>query len=306
VPILKKAPSKRTPAKKKAGAAKKKGQLRLIDGAVILALVAIVVCAVVLPKLRTAVDITDDADLISSQVQMLVQPYCPYNESGYIDNADGTISYEDSLYTSVAGIDVSSHQGEIDWEAVAQDGISFAIVRLGARGYTAGELSKDEMAMTNLTSARENGLLVGAYVYSQAITPEEAQEEAELALEVLGDFQLDFPIYYDWELDPHAGSRSASMDHSVLTDCALTFCSTIEAGGHEAGIYFYRSLGEDTYDLSQLGDYDFWLSHPATRPSFNHSFTIWQYTYEGQVDGISTNVDRDLMYILKSDLVQDE
>jgi GH25 family lysozyme M1 (1,4-beta-N-acetylmuramidase) len=96
------------------------------------------------------------------------------------------------------------------------------------------------------------------------------------------------------------------MDYSVLTDCALAFCTTIEAGGHEAGIYLYRSLGEDTYDLSQLSDYDFWLSHPSDRPTFNHSFSIWQYTYEGQVDGISTNVDRDLMYILKSDQAQEE
>jgi GH25 family lysozyme M1 (1,4-beta-N-acetylmuramidase) len=272
----------------------------------ILALVLLVVCAVAVSKLKSAPTFLEGDGLISSQVQMLVQPYCPYNESGYIDNADGTISYEDSRYTSIAGIDVSSHQGEIDWAAVAQDGVAFAFVRLGARGYSAGELNQDEMAMTNLTSARENGLLVGAYVYSQATTPEEAQEEAELALEVLGDFQLDFPVYYDWELDPHPGSRSASMDYSVLTDCALAFCTTIEEGGHEAGIYLYRSLGEDTYDLSRLSDYDFWLSHPSDRPTFNHSFSIWQYTYEGQVDGISTNVDRDLMYISKSDLAQEE
>jgi GH25 family lysozyme M1 (1,4-beta-N-acetylmuramidase) len=95
------------------------------------------------------------------------------------------------------------------------------------------------------------------------------------------------------------------MDYTVLTECALAFCTTIEAGGYDAGIYFYRSLGEDTYDLTQLENYDFWLSHPSDRPTFNHTYSIWQYTYEGQVDGITTNVDRDLMYIPKSSLSSD-
>ena len=226
-------------------------------------------------------------------------PHCPYDSANFIDDPDGTISYEGEAYTSLPGIDVSSHQGEIDWLAVAQDGISFVMVRLGWRGYSAGDLSKDERALQNLQAARDNGLLVGAYFYSQAVNPEEAREEAELALEALDGFQLDLPLYYDWELATNSGSRSASMDHSTLTQCAQAFCSTVEEAGYDAGIYFYPSLGEDTYDMASLTGYAFWLSQPDSRPSVDLDFGMWQYTYEGQVAGISTHVDRDIMFIPK-------
>lgn len=301
MPATKKRSSGRgIPAKRPRKTRRKKTSVRgSAGGYVILALLLLAGIAAVGSGLWGALRQEEQApgEALSSPVHTDTLPRCPYDSDQFFDNGDGTISYEDADYTSLAGIDVSGHQGEIDWAAAAQDGISFVMVRLGWRGYSVGELCKDELALKNLEEARDNGLLVGAYFYSQAISPEEAREEAELALEVLAGFSLDFPVYYDWELDTHANSRSASMDHSVLTDCAEAFCSTIEAAGYEAGIYFYRSLGEDTYEMTRLGDYDFWLSQPASRPSFDLAFSVWQYTYEGQVNGIPGNVDLDLMFV---------
>ncbi len=270
-------------------------------GYVILGLLLLMGLAAAAPRLGSVFhrEVQNIQEINSSVIHTTSLSQCPYENENFTDNPDGTISYEDETYTSLAGIDVSSHQSAIDWTAVAADGISFAIVRLGWRGYSQGELCKDELCLENLQAARDNGLLVGAYFYSQAVNPEEAQEEAELALEALDGFALDLPIYFDWELATNAGSRSAAMDHSTLTECAKAFCSTIEAAGYEAGIYFYRSLGEDTYDMSTLSNYDFWLSQPASRPSFDLRFSIWQYTYEGQVDGISGNVDLDIMFVPK-------
>jgi GH25 family lysozyme M1 (1,4-beta-N-acetylmuramidase) len=302
-----------TPSHRRTGGkrsvAKKKSKLPgLFAGLLLFALTLMLLFAVVIPKLREFVEEETEPqqEVVSSAVHMIILPYCPYDNDNFIDNADGTLSYEDETYTSLAGIDISSHQDEIDWEAAAADGLSFAIVRLGWRGYSVGELCEDQLALSNLKAAKENGLLVGAYFYSQATTPEEAQAEAELALKVLDGFELDLPVYYDWELDTRSGSRSATMDHTTLTECAKAFCTTIEDGGYEAGIYFYRSLGEDTYDLDELARYDFWLSQPADRPSFSHGFTIWQYTYEGQIDGISTDVDLDIMFIERDPEPTDE
>ncbi len=297
----KKTPRRTVPANRRQTKRRKRtGAKGSLGGYVILALLLLTGIAAIVPKLWNSLQQSRQRGAEEPPaVHTPALSYCPYDNENFIDNPDGTISYEDETYTSLAGIDVSSHQGEIDWTAAAQDGISFAIVRLGWRGYSLGEICKDELCLKNLQEARDNGLLVGAYFYSQAVNPEEAREEAELALEALDGFALDLPIYYDWELDTNSGSRSATMDHSTLTQCAETFCSTIEGSGYDAGIYFYRSLGEDTYDMSSLSNYDSWLSQPASRPSFSLAFSIWQYTYEGQIAGISTNVDRDIMFVPK-------
>ncbi len=196
---------------------------------------------------------------------------------------------------TVMGIDVSSHQGSIDWQAVGQSGIRFVFVRLGYRGYSDGSLHADPQAAENLAGARAAGLQVGAYFFSQALTPEEAREEAAFALEILDGFVPDLPVVYDWEY-VSADARTGNMDRRTLTDCTLTFCQEIAKGGRDPMIYFNSSQSRDLLYLEELEQYPWWLAKYDLAMDFPCKVDLWQYTNQGQLPGITGNVDIDLMF----------
>ena len=194
------------------------------------------------------------------------------------------------------GIDVSEHQGEIDWQQVARSGISFAYLRLGYRGATEGQVHTDLRFAENWTAARAAGLDVGVYFFSQATDEREAIEEADYVLAVLDGERPDLPVMFDWESVDREGSRSKEAEAQAVTDCAAAFCRRIAASGLTAGIYFNRQQGYYTYDLSRLKDFAFWVSDPGERPDFYYAFRLWQYSFTGTVPGIDTVVDRDLLF----------
>lgn len=217
-------------------------------------------------------------------------PYGPEDftyENGFLTCTAGT---------ALPGVDVSAHQGAVDWEQVRDAGMAFAIVRLGYRGYTNGGIYYDEYALDNLRGARNAGLDIGAYFYSQALTPEEAREEARLCLEVLDGMPLELPVVYDWEYVSEE-ARTASMDSRTLTDCALAFCQTVEEAGYQAMIYFNPSLGESLLRLEELTDYGWWLAMYSNRMTYPHAVDLWQYTDAGEVSGISGPVDVNLLFV---------
>ncbi len=192
---------------------------------------------------------------------------------------------------SYPGIDVSAFQGEIDWEQVASSGIRFAMVRLGYRGYgKAGKLVTDEYALQNLQGARDAGLAVGAYFFSQALDIEETDEEIEYMLDILGDFQLDMPIILDWEI-PSPEARTVNMDARTLTDIQLHFCSVMEEKGYQPMIYFNWYQSSRLMYLSELEKYPFWLALYQDRMTYPFRVDMWQYTSTGSVPGIQGNVD---------------
>ncbi len=193
------------------------------------------------------------------------------------------------------GIDVSAHQGDIDWDAVAASGVEFAIVRIGYRGTTSGGLYADENAMQNLTGAREAGLLVGAYFYSQAITPTEAALEAAYCITALEDFPLDLPLVYDWEF-AGSGTRTEGMDNQTLMDCIQLFCQAVADAGHQPMVYFNPYLESTMLDLEQLLEYPFWLAMYTDQMTYPHAVEMWQYTENGNVPGISGDVDLNLWF----------
>jgi len=222
-------------------------------------------------------------------------PVQRYDRDGFRFDETGRGSYTWRKRRAKAGIDVSYYQKEIDWEAVAADGIDFAILRLGYRGYTEGGIYLDSRFEEDLQGAREAGLEVGAYFYSQAVTPEEAEEEAEFVLEALAGRPLDYPIAFDWETIPSGkGARTEGMSGETLTQCALAFCRRVREGGYEAAIYLYQDLGYFTYDLRELAGIDLWLAEYGGPPDFYYDFGLLQYTSSGQVAGIEGAVDLDL------------
>ena len=206
--------------------------------------------------------------------------------------ADGLVIYDGAQQ----GIDVSEHQGEIDWEAVAGSGVSFVFVRLGYRGATEGKIFSDLRFEENLTGARAAGLMVGVYFFSQAVNEREAIEEADFVTAVLNGRRLDLPVMFDWEPVDQESSRTDGAEKRVVTACAAAFCRRVAASGYSAGVYFNRQQGYYSYDLSQLKDYAFWVAEPGDRPSFYYAFRFWQYSFSGTVPGINTVVDRDLMF----------
>lgn len=194
------------------------------------------------------------------------------------------------------GIDVSEHQGRIDWQQVADSGITFAYLRLGYRGAAEGQLFADQCFAENWSGARAAGLDVGVYFFSQALDEREAIEEADFVLSTLDGERPDLPVMFDWEPVDKADSRTDGREAQVVTDCAAAFCRRIAASGLEAGIYFNRQQGYYSYDLSVLKDFAFWVSDPNDSPDFYYAFDIWQYSFAGAVPGIGTVVDRDLLF----------
>ncbi len=207
---------------------------------------------------------------------------------------DGFIVY-DGEPAARRGIDVSAHQGRIDWAAVAADGVEYAMIRVGYRGYTEGLTSLDELFYENVAGARANGIDVGVYFFSQAIDREEAIEEAETVLRAVEGLEITYPIVFDWEDIPQE-ARTDGMDPKVLTGCARAFCQTIERAGYRAGVYFNQAYGYQHYNLIALESYVLWLAQYASAPDFRYRFEMWQYTNAGEVDGIEGDVDLNLSF----------
>lgn len=194
---------------------------------------------------------------------------------------------------SSPGIDVSAYQGNIDWKAVASSGVEFAIIRLGYRGYGSGKLVEDEYAQQNLTGAKDAGLKVGAYFFSQALNIQETDEEIQFMLQILGEHYLDMPIILDWEI-PGTDStppRTAGMDARTLTDIQLHFCQVMEQRGYQPMVYFNWHQSENLYYLSELEGAPFWLALYQDRMTYPWKVEMWQYSDKGSVPGINGYVD---------------
>ena len=221
-----------------------------------------------------------------------------YEPSGFYSE-DGILRYETDSVEGVPGIDVSSHQGEIDWQQVKDAGIEFAMIRVGYRGYETGELALDEYFTHNVEGALAAGLQVGVYFFSQALNEEEAVEEAEYVLEQLADYEITYPVIFDWE-EVSVPARTDEMNMLLLTACAKAFCQRVEEEGFRAGVYFNQAYGYQQFNLLSLKDHIFWLAQYEDVPTFVYNFQMWQYTNEGSVPGISTNVDLNLCFWSKS------
>ena len=224
-------------------------------------------------------------------------PAAPYNRDLFV--ADGSVMhYNDPAYTTAIGIDVSSHQKEIDWQKVAAAGVEFAFLRLGYRGYgSEGTINLDPYFQQNLTGAKAAGIRVGVYFFSQAITTAEAEEEARFVLENLNGAYLECPVVYDWEVVSSSGARTAGLSNTTLTDCAITFCESVAAAGYTPMIYYNLPVGYTHYQLDRLTAYDVWFAQYAAAPSMYYNYRIWQYSDSGSVPGISGKVDMDLAFI---------
>ena len=203
-------------------------------------------------------------------------------------------------YAVSAGIDVSEHQGEIDWAKAAASGVDFAILRAGYRGYgEAGRLVEDPRFRANMAGALAARVPVGVYFFSQAVTPEEAAEEAEFLLSLLSDWapeKLSLPVFYDWEDISHDTARTDGLDGETVTACAIAFCERVAAAGYTPGIYAYRYLAYFSYDLPRLAAYPLWVGALSGESDFYYAHAFWQNAVVDGIGGISGPVDRDYWF----------
>ena len=214
----------------------------------------------------------------------------PYNKFDFQYNRNNYLLCQ--RQDSYPGIDVSAFQGNIDWKQVADSGIEFAIIRLGYRGYgKAGRMVEDEYAQKNLKEAKEAGLAIGAYFFSQALSIEEVDEEIEFMLKILGETELDMYLILDWEQVGVEGARTEVMDARTLTDMQLHFCSKMTEMGFKPMVYFNWSQSKRLLYLSELEEYPFWLALYQDRMTYPYRVEMWQYTDQGKVPGINGNVD---------------
>lgn len=219
--------------------------------------------------------------------------------NGAAEDADGTENMELQFDNGSAklGIDVSKWNQEIDWEAVKNAGIEFAIIRCGYRGASTGALVIDPRYKENIEGAIAAGIPVGIYFFTQARDEVEAVEEASMVIRLIEDYDVDYPVFLDSESAGGRG-RADGLDSDERTRAHRAFLQTIQAAGYETGIYASRNWLKDRIDMTRLSDYRIWLAEYADAPTYDeYYYHMWQYTSKGTVDGISTNVDLNLCYM---------
>lgn len=193
------------------------------------------------------------------------------------------------------GIDVSSHQGNIDWASVKAAGINFAIIRVGYRGSQTGALVEDSCFKKNIQGATANGINVGVYFFTQATTEAEAVEEASMALTLCSGYNLSYPIFVDTE-NGSGGARANGLDKGTRTACVAAFCKTIANGGRKAGVYASKSWYNNKIDASAFSNYFIWVAQYNTTCNYKGKYNMWQYSSKGSVPGIKGNVDVNIAY----------
>lgn len=235
-----------------------------------------------------------------SEEWVLISPYLPKNDYDFtqlVCQSNIMKYYENGTQVSYEGIDLSEVQDYVDFAKVKKSGIDFVMLRLGSRGYSTGQLVMDDYFSDNLKRATDAGLEVGVYFYSQAINEEEAEEEANMVIEHLGDYRISYPVAYDMERILSDSARTDVLGKAERTAVAKKFMDTIKAAGYQVILYGNKEWLLKQVDMSKLTAYDVWLSQVADIPDYPYRFTMWQYNTSGKVDGVSGYVNLNISFI---------
>lgn len=220
-----------------------------------------------------------------------------YKASNFVVDDEGEISYvENGTTKSHKCIDVSKYQGEIDWDAVAADGVEYAVLRAGIRGYQSGEIVEDETFATNVEQANAAGVKTGVYFFTQAITEQEAKEEADFVLDMIKDIEVGGPVVFDVEMITSGTGRANSLTKEDRTKICIAFCDKIREAGYQPMIYGNIKCFVNMIDMEQLESYEKWYAFYDTYLYFPYELSMWQYTEKGHVDGIEGKVDMNVCF----------
>lgn len=299
-----KAKTKRTPAKPKAKSDGSKDFLlelgaffsrnRMTISAIAIVLLVFAVASIIK-------NMNDSEKLVYSGPQEEVEessyPLSELHYSYYYQDEYNFKSYDDGTITSRRGIDVSEHQGEIDWSLVKESGVEFAFIRAGYRTYDQGNLKEDAYFRYNIDNAIANGIDVGVYFFSQAITVDESIEEAKYVTELVEGYDLALPIAHDMEEVTGSDDRINNLTTDERTEIADAFCEVVENYGYDSIIYANPSWILSHLNIFKLSNRKIWLAHYAESTPYPFRYEFWQYSDSGIVDGINEPVDLNIMYI---------
>lgn len=246
--------------------------------------------------------------LYPNELVVLDQGYCfipisntlkhhEYNKNQFLRDEDGFMQYQnDGKIISKRGIDVSVYQDKIDWKKVASDGVEYAFIRVGVRGYTKGDIIPDASFDENISGALKQKIDVGVYFVTQAINEEEAVAEAEFVLDEIEPYKVTYPIVIDVEDIENADPRSASLTMEERTKCIIAFCDTIKSAGYTPMIYGNMKSFLRRMDLEQLEDYKKWIAYYDDELYYPYDFDVWQYTDKGKINGVKDAVDCNISF----------
>lgn len=194
----------------------------------------------------------------------------------------------------VEGIDVSQHNGEIEWDRVAE-GADFAVIRAGYRGYSSGEIAEDSRFKENIQAANKAEIPVGVYFYSQAVNKKEAREEAEFVLNLIKGCDVELPVFIDYEYSynengSHAGRLfEAELSAKEAADVINAFCERINKADKYAGVYSSSSVYNHDIKTSALKDNIYiWVADYNGSVSYKGSYDVWQYSKRGSCIGVNS------------------
>lgn len=220
-----------------------------------------------------------------------------YEDGNFIMEEDGFVSYQQEGETlTKKGIDVSKYQGEIDWEAVKNDGVDYAIIRVGIRGYSEGGILEDEFFRRNIEGAIANGIPVGVYFFTQALNEAEALEEADFVIGMLQDYSLTYPVYLDVEDVKKENCRTNGLTATERTENAKVFLEAVRAAGYQPAIYGNMKTYLLMLDLAELEQYDKWFAGYTLPIYYPYEYKMLQYSEKGRVAGISGQVDVNICF----------
>ena len=206
----------------------------------------------------------------------------------------------DGSKASSLGVDASYYNEHVDWKSVKEQGIDFAIIRAGARGWSKGALYGDVRTLEYLRNAQDAGLKVGIYFYSTAVNSAEAVEEAHAVLKTLKGFTLDYPIYIDMEYSgEYPEGRADQLSREKRVEIACAFCSTITSEGYQAGVYASQNFLKYATVYDAISQYSIWLASytvDAKLPNFDRDYDIWQFTDSGLVRGMPGPIDLNVIF----------
>lgn len=218
-------------------------------------------------------------------------------EENFQKTEEGLMQYvENGTVTSHKGIDVSKYQGKIDWAAVKEEGIEYAFIRLGLRGYESAKIVLDEFYETNMQGANSAGVAAGVYFFTQAVTVEEAKEEADFVIEHLAGYDVSCPVVFDVERISGGKGRADQLTKEERTDITIAFCEAVKAAGYTPMIYGNVVCFTRLLDMTKLNDYEKWYAFYDDYMYMPYNVSCWQYTEKGLVDGIPGNVDLNISF----------
>lgn len=231
---------------------------------------------------------------------VLISPYLPKHEYDFtklVCQSDLMKYYEDGKLISFVGTDISKYQDYVDFVKLKKSGVDFVMLRVGARGYGTGQLVLDEYFLDNIKRASDAGLEIGVYFFSQAITEQEAVEEANMVLENIRDYSITYPVAFDMEFISNDTARIDKLSKSEKTKIAKAFLDTVQGAGYKPMLYGNKEWLIKEIDMSKLTAYDVWLTQQADIPDYPYKFSMWQYSNAGKLDGIAGYANLNISFI---------